>query len=273
MYTIGDFSKINRITPKTLRHYDRIGLLKPARTDDWTGYRYYSAAQLPLIKRILILKELAFSLAEIQAILNEEANLTALLQRREAELEQSISEENARLKRVREYLQRIKGAEKMNQEVTMKSLPAVTVASMRTTVPGYDTFFEIIPRMGDYMRSVGAVCREPAYCFTIYHNGEYREHDIDVEICEAVTEPRQESEKIKFKTIAQVPVAACMYHRGPYSRLRDTYNALFSWIDEQGWTAIDNPRESYIDGIWNKEDPEDWLTEIQVPAGRKSGRA
>lgn len=272
MYSIGDFSKINRITPKTLRHYDRIGLLKPARIDDWTGYRYYSAGQLPLIKRILILKELRFSLTDIREILEEEENLTAMLQRREAELERSVREEKARLQRVRAYLERIKGAEKMNQEATVKSLPEVTVASMRTTVPGYDTFFEIVPRMGDYMRSVGAVCRDPAYCFTIYHNGEFREHDIDVEICEAVTAPREESEKIKFKTIDQVPEAACMNHRGPYSRLRDTYNALFSWIDEQGWELADNPRESYIDGIWNREDPEDWLTEIQVPVRRKSGR-
>ncbi|MFW6213776.1 MAG: MerR family transcriptional regulator, partial [Spirochaetota bacterium] len=72
MYSIGEFSQINRITPKTLRHYDRIGLLEPARTDEWTGYRYYSPAQLPMIRRILALKDLGFSLEEIGRIVRGE---------------------------------------------------------------------------------------------------------------------------------------------------------------------------------------------------------
>lgn len=62
MYSIGDFSKINKITPKTLRHYDRIGLLKPALIDERTGYRFYSVEQLPVIRKILMLKELGFKL-------------------------------------------------------------------------------------------------------------------------------------------------------------------------------------------------------------------
>jgi effector-binding domain-containing protein len=142
---------------------------------------------------------------------------------------------------------------------------------MRTTVPGYDTFFEIVPKMGEYMRRVGAVVREPAYCFTIFHNDEYREEDIDVEICEAVTEPREASDQVTFKTIAEVPAAACLMHRGPYSRLGESYNELFTWIEKNGYTAVGHPRESYIDGIWNRDDPEEWLTEIQVPVTGRNG--
>lgn len=39
----------------------------------------------------------------------------------------------------------------------------------------------------------------------------------------------------------------------------------FKWIEENGYTGADNPRESYIDGVWNKENENEWLTEIQIP--------
>jgi DNA-binding transcriptional MerR regulator len=277
MYSIGEFSKINRITPKTLRHYDRIGLLKPAATDEWTGYRYYSAAQLPDIRRILALKDLGFSLEDIRRIVGGEVRMDSLLQRRETELEREIRARRERLERVRAQLAKIQEGVAMTGEVTIKTLPEVIVASMRTTVPSYDTFFEIVPKMGEYMNKVGAVCREPAYCFTIFHNDEYREEDIDVEICEAVTEAptaalteavagaTEPSEQVTFKTIDEVPTATCLLHRGPYSRLGESYNELFTWIENNGYVAAGHPRESYIDGIWNRDDPEQWLTEIQVP--------
>lgn len=263
MYSIGEFSKINRITTKTLRHYDKIGLLKPCMTDSWTGYRYYSPSQLEDIHRILMLKDMGFSLKEIQEVLCHQETLEAHLQRRVKELEEEVEKSRERLFRVQGYLGQFKRRETM--KVEMKSLPEVIVASMRTVVPGYDTYFDIIPKMGEYMNEVGAVCRTPEYCFNIYHDGEYKESDIDVEICEAVVAPCEESDKVKFKTIAEVKEAACLMHKGPYSTLKESYNQLFAWISENGYECSDLPRESYIDGIWNQEDPSQWLTEIQVP--------
>lgn len=265
MYSIGEFSKINRITPKTLRHYDRIGLLKPDRVDDWTGYRYYSGHQLPKIRMVLKLKSLGLPLDKIKIIMQEKDQITDLLQQQEQQLSRHLRDTEIRIEKVREYLNQLQGGELMKEQVVIKELPEVIVASMRTVVPGYDTFFDIVPKMGEYMQSVGAVCREPEYCFTIYHDGEYRESDIDVEICEAVAKPCRESEKVKFKTIPAVATAACIMHRGPYDTLRETHNHLFTWIESHGYKPVENPRESYIDGIWNCEDPADWLTEIQVP--------
>jgi len=265
MFTIGEFSRINKVTPKTLRHYDRIGLLRPARTDDWTGYRYYAPEQLSEIGRILMLKGFGCSLTEIREVLSDESKLEPLLREREGAIKRTIRDERGRLDRVKSYLAHITQGETMNSEITLRSLPEVTVASMRTTVPNYDAFFEIVPKMGEYMDFVGAVCRMPEYCFTIFHNDEYREEDIDVEICEAVVEPKEESEIVRFRTVSGVPIAACINHLGPYATLGESYNALFSWIDNNGYEAIDHPRESYIDGIWNTENSANWLTEVQVP--------
>ena len=58
-------------------------------------------------------------------------------------------------------------------------------------------------------------------------------------------------------------------HRGPYPGLRDAYAFAFKWIEENGYTMAGNPRESYIDGIWNMEDEADWLTELQIPVSKK----
>ena len=89
MLKIGEFSKLSRVSIRMLRHYDDIGLLKPAEIDRFTGYRYYSPDQLPIIGRITALKDMGFQLADIVKILeiyeNREA-LDAYLERRQAEV-------------------------------------------------------------------------------------------------------------------------------------------------------------------------------------------
>ena len=69
MLKIGDFSKFSRVSIKTLRYYDEIGLLKPAEVDKFTGYRYYSVDQLSRLNRIMGLKDLGLSLEEINQLL------------------------------------------------------------------------------------------------------------------------------------------------------------------------------------------------------------
>ena len=89
MFRIGDFSRIGRITIRTLRYYDEIGLLKPVKADELTGYRYYSINQLPRLQRIVLLKSLGLSLDDIQDLLENDlpANqIRRLLQVKETEI-------------------------------------------------------------------------------------------------------------------------------------------------------------------------------------------
>jgi effector-binding domain-containing protein len=112
----------------------------------------------------------------------------------------------------------------------------------------------------------GLLCKDdPPYCFVEYHDGEFREKDIDIEFCEAVQWMGTDTPRLKFKRIKAVPQAACVLHKGPYASLGQAYAALFAWIDNNGYQAAGNPREAYIDGIWNHENSAEWLTEIQVP--------
>ena len=267
LYRIGLFAAMNHVTVKALRHYDDQGLLKPVYVDELTGYRYYTAGQLPIIHQILALRNMGFSLEEIKNIQGGTSEKELLLKKKR-QLLAEIAERTAKLAQVDCYL----SDEELdtNYHVWLKELPEVAVASIRRTIPDYDVMFDIIPPMGREMERLGCECAEPEYCFSIYHDGEYREEDIDLEFCEAVTEKKQDSEMIQFKILPKVEMAACVLHKGPYEGFPNAYQAVLRFVEENGYEICGNPRESYIDGVWNKDSEEEWLSEIQFPIRRVS---
>lgn len=262
LYRIGMFAGMNHVTVKALRHYDETGLLKPVYVDEESGYRYYTVGQLPVIHQILVLRNMGFSLEEIREIQNGYPEREMLIKRKQRLLAE-IAEKTAKLAQVESYL----SSEKIdtNYHVLIKSLPEVIVASMRTRIPDYDALFDVVPPMGQEMERLGCICAEPEYCFSIYYDGEYREEDIDVEICEAVIEKREDSKMVSFKVIEAVETAACILHKGPYEGFPQAYAAILRFVEENGYEICGYPRESYIDGAWNKDSEEEWLSEIQFP--------
>lgn len=266
MFSIGIFSKINKITTKTLRHYDEIGLLKPEYVDDLTGYRYYTSQQLFKLHKILTLKQMGLSLNEIKEVINNPNLIDMFLKLKENDILRNIEVEKAKLLQIRSYLNFMKGEGYFMYNAVIRELPEVIVASMRQIISNHNALFNLCPNvMGKEMERLGCICSTPSYCFNIYHDGEYKESDIDVEICEAVTQIKEDTEIVKFKKLDSVPTAVCILHKGSYSTLGAAYSFAFKWIEENKYEIVDNPRESFIDGIWNKEKEEDWLTEIQIP--------
>ncbi len=267
MYKIGLFSKIGKVTVKALRFYEEEGLLVPGRIDGATGYRYYDTSQIPRLHKIVALRQCGFSIPEIKSILGGK-NIASLFADRRSRLEAELREASLQLSSIESYIESIKEDGSMRYEVVIKDLPRVLVYSVRTRVESYDSYFEVVPRIGEECTAANPDLRcleDPPYCFIIYRDGEYRERDIDIEFCEAVNKRGVDTDRIKFKTIERVPAAACVMHKGPYSELRAAYAAVYKWIDENGYAATDDPRESYIDGIWNRDDPAEWVTEVQVP--------
>ncbi len=265
MYRIGPFSKMGKTTVKTLRYYDEIGLLSPAYTDPENGYRYYTTAQLMALHQIISLRQMGFSTVEIQSIMNGR-HVEGILASRKAEIVGAVRDANEQLSRINHYMKEYKEGLHMQYQAVVKEIPECIVYSKRFIAKSYDDFFHTIPAIGEEVGKVNPTlkCAVPEYCFNIYHDGEYREQDIDVEYCEAVTTMGQETETIKFKKMPPISVVSVM-HKGPYKTLGKAYAFIFKWIEDNGYTVTDHPRESYIDGIWNKESEEDWLTEVQVP--------
>ncbi len=271
MYTIGNFSKINLITTKALRIYDEMGLLKPNHVDRFTGYRYYSTSQLPRMHRILALKAMGFTLSEIKTVIDDENTIRIILESKFRETEDDIRESRVRLMNIKGYLEGMEGENPMDYDVIIKELPECIVYSKRMIVPDYDSYFEEIPAIGEEVKTANPEikCAVPEYCIIIYHDDEYKETNMDIEYCEAVTEFGTDTENIKFKKMDAVPEAACLLHKGPYDTLHVSYGKIYKWMEQNGYERSLPDRESFIDGIWNKENPEDWLTEIQIPVKRK----
>ena len=89
--------------------------------------------------------------------------------------------------------------------------------------------------------------------------------NIDIEYCEQVEEMGEDSPIIQFKRLPAVPKALCMKHVGPYERLYESFTELFRYMEEHGYKATGQHRTCYIDGVWNQDDPEKWLSVIQIP--------
>lgn len=269
MFRIGEFSKMTKTTIKALRYYDEIGLLKPEHTDAFTGYRFYSTNQLFLLHRIQSFRQIGLSTDEIKQILAEQ-DATPFLQKRKAELLGMIQTEQEQLSRI-EFI--LSGKEEkcfMEYHATLKELPACTVYSKKMTAPSYDAYFQLIPEIGAAVSEQypDLKCTVPEYCFIVYLDGEYREKDIHVEFCEAVDQMKEDFGDIRFKKMEPV-LAVSVMHKGPYAGLSKVYAYAFKWIEENGYLVSGSPRESYIDGIWNQEQEEDWLTELQIPVQKK----
>ncbi|MDD3142418.1 MAG: MerR family transcriptional regulator [Lachnospiraceae bacterium] len=269
MYRIGEFSKMSKMTIKALRYYDEIGLLKPKTTDEITGYRFYTTDQLIRVHKIQSLRQVGLSIDEITLIMSGHEAVT-ILEKRRVEILSELEEHRSQLSKIEFILQGKEEEYFMNYVATVKELPECIVYSKKMTVPNYDAYFEILPALGAKVmeKYPDLKCVVPEYCFIIYHDGEYKEKDINVEYCEAVNKMKPDFDGIIFKKMASVTAVSVM-HKGSYANLPQAYAFAFKWIEENDYILADAPRESYIDGIWNKENEEEWLTELQLPIVKK----
>ena len=264
---IGEFSKMMQVTVKTLRHYEQKGLLIPDDVDEWTGYRYYSITQMQRLNTIRGLQRQGFSLEEIKDLFEDEsqmpsvAQLTKKIEETERQLQILMDRRHQLLKWMDSHKQ-IRTMEKFS----IQSLPEIIVASHREIIPDYSALGQLcVNKIGPEMQRLGCKCPPPGYCFTIEHHQEYRASDLDIEYCEQVEEMGTDNTIIQFKRLPAVPKALCMKHVGPYERFHESFTEAFAYMEEQGYKLAGPLRTSYIDGVWNKANPEEWLSIIQIP--------
>ena len=157
----------------------------------------------------------------------------------------------------------------MKEEIFEKVVPAYYVYYKEGVLKDYSEASEFILSSGTECMKLNPniKCVEPDYCYVNYLDGEYKEKNIKVRYAQAVIKentPFKENESIKFMAVPETK-CICIYHKGTYDNLGNSYAKIMKYIEDNGLEITDFPRECYIDGIWNKENVEDWLTEIQVP--------
>ncbi len=271
MYTIGDFARHGRVSVRMLRHYDALGLLRPARVDPASGYRFYRADQLARLNRIIALKDLGFTLQQVGMILDEQVGageLRGMLRLRRAELAAARAAASARLTRVEARLRTIESEGHMStDDVVIKRIPAVRVAQLRGTATGFGPE-EIGPVVGPLfdelfrrLERAGVTPAGPG----IAHYADAPEGGGSI-LVHAAVPVAAAPEGDHGLTIADLPAiehAATVVHRGSMDAVVPTAQTLARWIAAHGYRSLGHARELYLD--CPDDDPGQWVTELQEP--------
>ena len=269
MYKIGDFSRLSRVSVKTLRYYDEVGLLKPVKVDRFTGYRYYQVEQLPRLNHILALKDLDFSLEQIAQLLDgglSASQLTALLEQKRLEIEQQLSQDQERLRRLEARLKQIEQENSMpTYDIVIKKIAPVQVASVRDIIPSYPEQGHLWDELYRNLDTQASTFSEP--CLTVYHSDE---PEIDAEVCQPLTGPAKPHGRVQVHELPAVESMAVVMHHGPFVTIGQAYDAIIQWVQANGYRINGPCREIYLKPpsvIGSQTDPET-ITEIQFPVER-----
>lgn len=264
MFKIGEFSVLTRVPIKTLRYYDEVGLLKPARLDADSGYRYYAASQVPRLHRILALKDLGFPLDRIAHALEEGVTADALrgmLRLREAEQEARVQQETERLARLRARLRLIEQEEMMASEVVLKDLGPQWIVSMREVIPGFRTIGTLFGKLYGALGALGS----QGVAAAIFHDEEFQEEAVDVEVGVYVKQAVSVSKPLVVRELPAVTSASIVHH-GAFNQIAEAYQAVLHWIDANGYRQAGLARELFLQVSQPaSRDDESNVAEIQVP--------
>jgi DNA-binding transcriptional MerR regulator/effector-binding domain-containing protein len=274
MLSIGDFAGLGRVSVRMLRHYDAIGLLHPAHVDPHSGYRFYTAEQLSKLNRILALKDLGFSLQQVQVMIEEKVDLGELrgmLRLRRAELAAQVERDNARLALVDARLRMIESEGHMNTgDVILKQVPPLRVAMLSATATGYDhpasiteNLSPLYPRLMELMEKAGvAMTGSPLAYYLPAPTGP---EDETITVHAAFPIGDAEVDDAEFDVVVLPAMeAATAVHEGPMSEAFRTGGKIATWIEDNGYRTAPPgyAREVYLHC---PPDHDEWLTEMQVP--------
>jgi DNA-binding transcriptional MerR regulator len=253
-----------------LRHYDATGLLRPARVDPASGYRFYAAAQLARLNRIIALKDLGFTLEQVRSLLDQEVSadqLAGMLRLRRAELEAQIAADTARLTQVEARLRiiQLEGTMPAN-DIKIKSVPAVTVAELTAVAPSLEpasigpVIKPLYAELGDRLGRAGLTPCGPGIAW--YEDGP--DDTVVVHASLPVNAEPDGSTGVTMTTLPQLERAATIVHRGSMDHVLATIQTLGRWVEAHGYRPAGHPREVYLDC---PDDQDQWVTELQEPLG------
>ncbi|ASA20851.1 MerR family transcriptional regulator [Paenibacillus donghaensis] len=269
MFRIGDFSKLSNISIRMLRHYDKLGVLIPEKTDQDTGFRYYSAAQLRTVNKIQMLKEMGFSLAIIKEMLSSDGDLAkirAYFAVREAELQEELwllNTQNQLLASSLELLRR--DVLPMEYHVLVKSIPERAVISARRIIPTYADEHLLWGQLYSELAGQNLPIAAPPYGLAIFHDQEHKDSDVDVEVQLAVGgSGDQLSPGVVYKMAPETRVASITMN-GEYDQMGSVFETAAQWMEDNGYRLAGSMFNIYHVSPAQDPDPENWVTEACFP--------
>lgn len=273
MLKIGEFSKLMKISTRMLRYYDENGLLKPAEVNEQTGYRMYGNREVERLNRIQYLRELGFTVEETKALLmtEDESSITQRFCEKEKEIQEQIEEQQKRLAALRSARQTYKQENMaMNEKVILKEVPNYWVISLRRTVPNYYCEAQLWQEMHQLATEQKLTAQVEDLSFSIYHDNEYKEQNVDIEICGVIKEPVKIKEPLVCREVTGYKEVATLMVYGPFSNIAPSYLGFVKWLEEnEAYKIIGCDRQIVHRGPWNEADETQYLVELQIPVARK----
>ncbi|MBQ9044409.1 MAG: MerR family transcriptional regulator [Oscillospiraceae bacterium] len=267
MLQIGEFSRICQVSVKTLRHYDKLGLLVPARIDPQTGYRYYRAEQIDAMNYIQRLKRYGFSLEEILQItaLSEPHEISRRLRMQQEALLRERRKLDSVLRELQTHLTEFeRTGDIMNYQkayaVVLRDAPAMDLLSVRArmSVDEYGKYFGTL-----YERAAKERVTPTGRTGARYFDTEFDRDCSDIEVFLEIRE------REKADAITEPCPCAMTVHRGGYATLSEAYGAVVSWIMENDYEIAGPPFDLYVKSRLDTPSPEAWETEVYFPVRKK----
>jgi DNA-binding transcriptional MerR regulator len=267
MYPIGTVARLAQVSVRTLRHYDELGVLKPAYVDPVTGYRRYTPDQVHRLHRILVLRDLGVQLAEIGQLIDGDVTveqLRGILRLRQAEAQAMLAAQAEQLRRVEIRLAQLEEEPMAGAEVIVKRLEPMRVVALTEDLAGIDEISDACGRM--YPRLHAALARRrvafDGLSLALYEDTDDEERPL--RLTTALQVPGGvtiEGDGVTTVELPRVERAATTVVRGAPDQFADAYRALHEWVAQAGEQATPFERELYIDC----DGPRDtWVTELQA---------
>ena len=276
MLKIGEFSKLSRVSIRMLRHYDEIGILKPVHIDPDSGYRYYGEDQLSVAGRITSLKDMGFSLSAIGQLLccEERDILERHLLLKQAELREEYGRLSYRLRLLDTALERLRKDEAMKRDeilkydVTVKTFPERYAATVRMTIPAYEQEGMLWGILMEETTHLNLIADEPCYCCAVFHDTEYKESDVDVEVTKTVKGTYPDTKHVRFRTLPEVTVASAVC-KGSYRQMDEVMGTVAQWVMSNGYEFNGPAFNIYHISPYETSDPNKFVTEVCYPVRKK----
>jgi DNA-binding transcriptional MerR regulator len=259
MLRIGEFARRGRVSVKALRHYEAIGLLKPAHVDVATGYRSYMADQLDELHRLMVLRALGLSLERIRQVLQDDPSpgrMRRLLDERRVAVARRIDAEQAQLAAIEARIRHLEGDRDAAPGAVVRDVPAAFVASLRRVVPDYgvvDSLFDEIARaLPDTARIAGHGA--------VWHHCAPHKRQIDCEALVLLERPIS-ARKVRLYHLPACR-AACVVHPSDEEDFASARAAAKAALANQPFEIEGPMRERYFSSAGDSRFD---LTEIQFP--------
>jgi len=267
MFKIGEFSRLTQVSIRMLRYYDENGLLKPAQIAKDSGYRLYSTSQIPRLNKIVFMRDLGFHTTEILQALNhwDDSFIEKQLEQKRLTIEKNIQAEQSKLTKIDLAKRDIRQDQiTLHYNVVIKPVPGYQVLSLRRVIPDYYAEGVLWKEISTFAAENHVQISDTA--FTIYHDPDYREKNVDVELCVPVLKTGSGQPPYTFRQTEAVPHMACTMVYGSFENIAGAYLSFAGWLEEHPqYQLADHSRQTVHRGPWNEENPENYLTEIQIP--------